>query len=270
MRVITPPRSEFEVKGEHLYLPTGDEEELFSLAQRSHLPVILQGPTGCGKSRFVTHMAYSLGLPLITVACHEDLTASDLVGRYLIQGDETVWMDGPLTAGVRHGAIVYLDEVVEARNDTLVVIHPLTDHRRVLPLERLGEQLEAAANFMLVVSYNPGYQSVRKEMKPSTRQRFLTLEFDYPAREAEVKIVATESGVDEATARSLVEIAGKVRALKDRGLNEGVSTRLLVYAGTLIHGGVEPRRACEVAFVKNLTDEASLQASLRNLVHDLF
>ncbi len=268
MRILTPDADEYLVTDEAPYLESADEVSLFEAAWRAKLPVILQGPTGCGKSRFVSAMAKRLGRPLITVACHEDLSASDLLGRHLIVGDETVWCDGPLTTGVRHGAIVYLDEVVEARNDTLVVIHPLTDHRRVLPLERLGCQLGAPEDFMLVVSYNPGYQSVRKEMKPSTRQRFATIEFDYPSKEIESEIIQSESGVSEDVAAALVEIGGRVRELKQRGLDEGVSTRLLVYAGKLIVLGVDAQAACEMAFVKNLTDDRQLQGAVRSLVSD--
>jgi nitric oxide reductase NorQ protein len=268
MKILTPDVGDYMVTEEASYLESGDEVGLFEAAWRGKLPVILQGPTGCGKSRFVSAMAKRLGRPLITVACHEDLSASDLLGRHLIVGDETVWCDGPLTTGVRHGAIVYLDEVVEARNDTLVVIHPLTDHRRMLPLERLGCQLSAPDDFMLVVSYNPGYQSVRKEMKPSTRQRFATIEFDYPEKGVEAKVIQHESGVSAELASALVEIGVRVRELKQRGLDEGVSTRLLVYAGKLMAQGIDARSACEVAFVKNLTDDVQLQGAVRSLVSD--
>ncbi|RYF72268.1 MAG: CbbQ/NirQ/NorQ/GpvN family protein, partial [Comamonadaceae bacterium] len=216
------------------YLPVGDEVQVFEAAYRARLPVLLKGPTGCGKTRFIEHMAWRLaGVPLITVACHEDLTATDLVGRYLLSADSTVWMDGPLTRAVRSGAICYLDEVVEARKDTTVVIHPLTDHRRVLPIEKTGELVEAHADFLLVVSYNPGYQSSLKDLKPSTRQRFVSLEINYPAIAVEATIVAHESGVDAALATRLATIGDKVRALREHGLDEGVSTRLLVYTGQL-------------------------------------
>jgi len=268
MRILTPNVEDYLVSEDAVYIETGEEVAQFEAAWRGTIPVILQGPTGCGKSRFVSSMAKKLGRPLITVACHEDLSASDLLGRHLIVGDETVWCDGPLTTGVRHGAIVYLDEVVEARNDTLVVIHPLTDHRRVLPLERLGAQISAPDDFMLVVSYNPGYQSVRKEMKPSTRQRFATIEFDYPSKDVEREVIKSESGVSSELAGALVEIGLRVRELKQRGLDEGVSTRLLVYAGKLIVLGVEPKAACEMAFVKNLTDDRQLQGAVRALVSD--
>ncbi|MCB9791696.1 MAG: CbbQ/NirQ/NorQ/GpvN family protein [Alphaproteobacteria bacterium] len=270
MRHITPPVDDFLLEEAPWYLPVGDEAELFEQAWASNLPVVLKGPTGCGKTRFVAWMAHKLGRPLVTVACHEDLTAADLLGRFLILGDETVWCDGPLAIGVRHGAIVYLDEVVEARNDTLVVIHPLTDDRRILPIEKLGTVLRAPDDFMLVVSYNPGYQSVLKEMKQSTRQRFISLEFDYPGPEVERQVVARESGCDPEVAATLVKMATKVRNLTDRGLEEGVSTRLLVYAGKLIARGVPAARACEVAISRTLTDDADLQRSIKEVVADFF
>ena len=270
MRTITPQIDDLIVTDAPFYVPVGDEVELFTHAHEAELPVILKGPTGCGKSRFVSYMAHKLQRPLVTVACHEDLTAADLVGRFLILGDETVWADGPLTAGVRNGAIVYLDEVVEARNDTLVVIHPLTDDRRILPIERLGEVLHAAPGFTLVVSYNPGYQSVLKEMKQSTRQRFISLDFGYPPPPLEAQVVAEESGVGAERAELLVRAAGKIRNLTDRGLEEGVSTRLLVYAGKLMARGVSPGRACEVSFVRTLTDDADLQRSVAEVVKDFF
>jgi len=270
MKVITPDAEEYMVKDEPYYLPTGDEVDVFAKAHAQCLPVILAGPTGCGKTRFVEHMAHRLGRPLVTVACHEDLTASDLLGRFLILGDETVWCDGPLATAVRHGAIVYLDEVVEARNDTLVAIHPLTDHRRVLAIEKLGVLLRAPKPFMLVVSYNPGYQSIVKELKPSTRQRFLWLEFGYPAADSEVAILRKESGGTKKIAQGLVEIAAGVRRLKARGLTEGLSTRLLVYTATLVKQGLSPERACEVAFVRTLTDDPALQDAIRALVNDQF
>ena len=270
MKTITPEADELLVQGDPYYLPVADEVELFTTAHAAKLPVILKGPTGCGKSRFVSYMAKQLGLPLVTVACHEDLTAADLVGRFLILGDETVWCDGPLTAAVRHGAIVYLDEVVEARNDTLVVIHPLTDDRRILPVDRLGQLLTAPESFMLVVSYNPGYQSVLKEMKQSTRQRFVSLDFSYPEPELEAQVVAKEAGIDAELAEKLVKVGRKVRNLVDRGLEEGASTRLLIYAGKLVAGGVDPRRACEVAFGRTLTDDRDLQRSISELVADFF
>lgn len=221
---------------EPYYLPVGNEIELFTAAYQAKLPVMLKGPTGCGKTRFVEHMAWRFKRPLVTVACHEDLSATDLVGRYLLEGEETVWHDGPLTLAVKHGAMCYLDEVVEARKDTLVLIHPLTDDRRILPVEKRRVVLEAPDEFQFVISYNPGYQSVLKDLKQSTRQRFVAIEFDYPPFDTEVAIVAHEGQVDESTARDLVTIGQKVRNLRGHGLEEGVSTRLLVYAAQLIRG----------------------------------
>ena len=270
MRELTPPVDDFLIADAPFYMPVGGEVELFEHAWKARIPVILKGPTGCGKTRFVAYMAHKLGRPLVTVACHEDLTAGDLVGRYLIQGDETLWVDGPLTAAVRHGAILYLDEVVEARKDTMVVIHPLTDHRRVLTIDKLAKVLRAPHDFMLVISYNPGYQSVLKELKQSTRQRFVSLDFSYPPAEIEWKVVVEETGIDEETARSLVKIGTKVRNLTDRGLEEGVSTRLIVYAARLIAQGTSPREATEAAFARTLTDDADLQASIREVVADFF
>lgn len=268
MRLVTPPLEDFQVRQEPFYLPVGGEVELFEQAWRSRLPVLLKGPTGTGKTRFVAYMAWRLGLPLVTVACHEDLTASDLVGRFLILGDETVWVDGPLTTAARHGAIVYLDELVEARKDTLVVIHPLTDDRRILPVEKLGTVLQAADSFQVVVSYNPGYQSVLKELKPSTRQRFVSLDFDFPPADLERAVVAREAGVDPELAHALVQVAGKVRNLTDRGLEEGVSTRLVVYAGKLVAAGAPPREACAAAFTRTLTDDPDLRRTIGEIVAD--
>jgi nitric oxide reductase NorQ protein len=255
------------------YLPLGDEVALFEAAYRARLPVLLEGPTGCGKTRFIEHMAWRLfaqraanHTPLITVSCHEDLTATDLVGRYLLLNDETVWSDGPLTRAVRHGAILYLDEVVEARKDTTVVIHALTDHRRLLTIEKTGEQLTAHADFLLVISYNPGYQSVLKDLKPSTRQRFVTLPFRYPPLDAEARIVAHEGGVDDATARRLAELGHKVRQLEGQGLNASVGTRLLVYAAQLIAQGIAPRRACEAAITRALGADGELQQAIADLI----
>ena len=259
------------------YLPLADEVALFEAAYRACLPVLLKGPTGCGKTRFVEHMAWRLfrgaqsggreiDTPLITVACHEDLTATDLVGRYLLSGDATVWMDGPLTRAVRSGAICYLDEVVEARKDTTVVIHSLTDHRRVLPIEKTGELLDAHPDFLLVISYNPGYQSVVKDLKPSTRQRFVSLEFGYPAVAVEATIIAHESGVDVQFAQRLALIGEKVRNLREHGFEEGVSTRLLVYAGQLVAGGIAPRRACDVAIARAVTDDAEVQLAIADII----
>jgi nitric oxide reductase NorQ protein len=248
------------------YLPIGDEREVFRACHAQRLPVMLKGPTGTGKTRFVEHMAHELGRPLITVACHDDLSASDLTGRYLIRGSETVWTDGPLTAAVRAGAICYLDEVVEARQDTLVVIHPLADDRRLLPLEKTGELLEAADGFQLVISYNPGYQHALKELKPSTRQRFVAIEFDFPPAAKEAEIVAHESGATRGTARGLVELAHQVRRLRDQGLAEGPGTRLLVSTGRLIARGIAPRDACRTALAAPLTDDPDLLAAIDDLV----
>lgn len=259
------------------YLPVADEVAVFEAAWRARLPVLLKGPTGCGKTRFVEHMAWRLfrpddggrpapAQPLVTVACHEDLTATDLVGRFLLEADRTVWQDGPLTRAVRSGGICYLDEVVEARKDTTVVIHSLSDHRRVLPIEKTGEQLEAHPDFLLVISYNPGYQSVLKDLKPSTRQRFVSLEFGYPAVPVEAHIVAHESGIDAALAERLAVIGAKVRQLREHGFAEGVSTRLLVYAAQLIVGGIAPRRACEAAIIRAVTDDAEVQQALAAIV----
>lgn len=247
-------------------MPIGKEVELFEAAYAAKLPALLKGPTGCGKTRFVEYMAHRLGRPLITVACHEDLSATDLVGRFLLEGEETVWHDGPLTAAVRAGAICYLDEVVEARKDTVVIIHPLTDDRRRLPIEKRGTVIEAPPEFMLVVSYNPGYQSILKDLKQSTRQRFVAMEFDYPNAEAETKIVAKEGGIDEAMAADLVTIGQKVRNLRGHGLEEGVSTRLLIYAAQLIAKGISPIDAAEVAICSPITDDRDLQRSIREII----
>ncbi|HZM87498.1 MAG TPA: CbbQ/NirQ/NorQ/GpvN family protein [Blastocatellia bacterium] len=251
---------------EPYYLPVGKEVGLFEAAYRAKLPVMLKGPTGCGKTRFIEYMAWRLNRPLITVACHEDLSATDLVGRFLLEGDETVWHDGPLTTAVKHGAICYLDEVVEARKDTIVLIHPLTDDRRILPVEKRGTVLQAPEEFMLVVSYNPGYQSVLKDLKQSTRQRFVGLEFDYPPAHLEADVLMHEGGIDEQTARDLVLIGEKVRNLKGHGLEEGVSTRLLVYAAQLVSSGIHPHLACEVAISSPITDDSELQRSIREIV----
>jgi nitric oxide reductase NorQ protein len=258
------------IEQEPFYAEVRGEVGLFTIAARSKMAVMLKGPTGCGKTRFVQHMAFKLGRPLITVACHEDLTASDLVGRYLLKGQETVWMDGPLTVGVKHGAIVYLDEVVEARKDTTVIIHPLGDDRRVLPIEKKGQVLEAADDFMLVISYNPGYQSVLKDLKQSTKQRFMAIEFDYPPADIETTVVEQEAGVSRSMAESLVKLGGKVRNLKNHGLEEGVSTRLLIYAGALIKQGVSPERACEAAVARPITDDPDMQRSILELVKAVF
>src|SRR6202045_1993061 len=258
------------------YLPIGDEVEIFTAAYKARLPVLLKGPTGCGKTRFVEHMAHLLAaLPdgpneMITVACHEDLTGSDLVGRYLLLADETVWVDGPLTQAVRRGAICYLDEIVEARKDTPVLIHPLSDHRRILPIEKRGEIIQATAGFLLVISYNPGYQSIQKNLKHSTRQRFITIEFNYPPAEKETAIIAHEAGVDKDMAYPLGLLGEKVRHLKASGLEEGVSTRLLIYAGDLIQQGISPRRAATVAVTWSLTDEPDSKRAIDEVVKAIF
>lgn len=279
-----PAVEEYTLQREPYYLPIADEVEVFLAAYEARLPVLLKGPTGCGKTRFVEYMAYQLyrqmppataervavSNPLITVACHEDLSASDLVGRYLLVGEETVWMDGPLTRAAQSGAICYLDEIVEARKDTTVLIHSLTDHRRILPLEKRGMILEAHRNFQLVISYNPGYQSVLKDLKPSTRQRFVSLEFDYPAPEHEAQIIAHESGVPPEVASDLAALGAKVRHLRHQGFEEGVSTRLLVYAGQLMARGVSVRRACDVAICRAITDDADVQRAVAELASTIF
>ena len=231
------PRVEQFIDAQPYYLSSGDETTLFEAAFGARLPVMLKGPTGCGKTRFVEYMAWRLKRPLVTVSCHEDLFASDLVGRYLLRDEQTVWTDGPLTAAVRSGAICYLDEIVEARKDTTVVIHPLTDNRRLLSIDKKGEVIRAHPDFMMVISFNPGYQSVLKDLKQSTRQRFVGLVFDYPEAEKEAAIVAHEGGVEEALAARLVALAAKIRNIREHGLTEGASTRLLIYAAQLIRGG---------------------------------
>ncbi|HVO94657.1 MAG TPA: CbbQ/NirQ/NorQ/GpvN family protein [Terriglobales bacterium] len=262
---------EYLLTDEPFYLPVANEVEIFEAAHSKRLPVLLKGPTGCGKTRFLEYMSHRLGpLPLITVACHEDLTATDLVGRYLLEGDETRWLDGPLTRAVKAGAICYLDEIVEARKDTTVLIHPLSDHRRILPIERRGQIIEAHDNFQLVLSYNPGYQTVLKDLKPSTRQRFVAIEFDYPSEEIERSIVQHEGGVTENVAGQLVRLAGKVRNLREHGLQEGVSTRLLVYTGQLIASGLAERVACQSGFVAALTDDQDVKNCLQEVVAAIF
>ncbi|NPE29005.1 CbbQ/NirQ/NorQ/GpvN family protein [Methanococcoides sp. SA1] len=260
------PVEEYIITEEPYYLPVGDEVEIYTAAYENNLPINLKGPTGCGKTRFMEYMAYKLKRPLITISCHEDLTASDLIGRFLIKGESTEWNDGPLTKAVRTGAICYLDEFVEARMDTRVVIHPLTDDRRIMPVDKLGIILHAPPEFMLSISYNPGYQSVLKDLKQSTRQRFVAMDFEYPPADLETKIVAHESGIDEETARTLVEIGQRIRNFKQHGLEEGVSTRLLIYTGMLIHSGISPKRACEAAMVKPITDDFDLQKSINEIV----
>jgi nitric oxide reductase NorQ protein len=259
-----------EIVEEPYYLPVGDEVAIFEAAYAQKLPVMLKGPTGVGKTRFLRYMAYRLRRPLVTVACHDDLTASDLLGRYLIKGDETIWIDGPLTHAVRIGAICYLDEIVEARKDTTVVIHPLTDDRRRLRLEKTGELLVAPPEFLLVISYNPGYQSLMKNLKPSTRQRFVALDFEFPPTSLETRIVAHESGVPGDTADRLVQLGNLIRNLSDSGLDEPASTRLLVYAGMLISSGVSPRRACELAIAAPITDDQTVQTAVLDLVSTVF
>mgnify|MGYP000282288923 CR=1 FL=1 len=252
------------------YLPQGDECEIFNTAFRNQMPLLLKGPTGCGKTRFVAHMAAKLGRPLYTVSCHDDLSASDLIGRYLLKGGETEWVDGPLTRAVREGAICYLDEVVEARKDVTVVLHPLTDDRRILPIERTGETIAAGPNFMLVASYNPGYQNIMKTLKPSTRQRFLAIEFDFPAAGREVEIVSSESGLSKERTATLVRLAGKIRALKGQDLEEGVSTRLLVYCASLISGGMPVERAIRAAMIEPLSDDADVKQGLIDLTATIY
>jgi nitric oxide reductase NorQ protein len=252
------------------YEPVGREIELFDQAHRQQLPLLIKGPTGCGKTRFVSYMAARLDLPLYTVACHDDLTAADLVGRFLIGDGATVWNDGPLTRAVREGGICYLDEVVEARKDTTVVLHPLSDHRRILPIDRTGETLHAPPNFMLVVSFNPGYQNLLKGMKPSTRQRFVALRFDFPDAAREVAILKGETGIDDLLAKRLVAIGQSFRALKDHDLEEVASTRLLVYAAILIRAGLDPLESCRAALVESLTDDEETAAALMEVVHATF
>ncbi len=276
---------------EPFYLPVHDEVQLFEAAYAQKIPVLLKGPTGCGKTRFLEYMAYRLGkplatirplskqtagvtmrrgIPLVTVACHEDLTASDLVGRYILEGESTTWIDGPLSRAVKAGAICYLDEVVEARKDTTVLIHPLTDHRRILPVEKKGSVIEANKDFHLVISYNPGYQSSFKDLKHSTRQRFIAIEFRYPPRELEQEIIKHESGVSDSIAGSLATLGEKVRNLKEHGLQEGASTRLLIYVGKLIQQGIAPRRACQVAVTWAITDDSEVQRGIEETITSIF
>lgn len=258
------------LEDEPYYRSSGNEVELFSAAMKRSLPMILKGPTGCGKTRFVEHMAWRLKLPLITMACNEDMTASDLVGRFLLDAQGTQWHDGPLTTAVRYGALCYLDEVVEARQDTTVVIHPLTDERRILPLDKRGEVVKAHPDFRLVVSYNPGYQSAAKDMKPSTRQRFGAIDFDFLPSSVEVEVVAHESRISLEVATRLVAVAAQSRALRGRGLDEGISTRMLVHAGSLISEGISPHDACGLAMTAPLTDDADLQSALNGFVEAQF
>lgn len=283
---------EYVLSEEPYYLPLADEIEIFEAAYHQRVPVLLKGPTGTGKTRFVEHMSWRLGeeltvakpaakvdasangnpasLPLVTVACHEDLTASDLIGRYLLDRDGTRWQDGPLTRAVKSGGICYLDEVVEARKDTTVIIHPLTDHRRTLTIDKLGLVIDAADGFLLVVSYNPGYQNAVKDLKHSTRQRFVALEFDFPDEEHEAQIIQHESGCDDENAGLLAALGGKIRNLREHGLEEGASTRVLIYAAKLINEGISPRRACQVAVTWGITDDAQVQRSIDEVVSSIF
>jgi nitric oxide reductase NorQ protein len=268
--MTTIDRDQYVIASQPYYRPVAHEVELFEAAYGARMPVMLKGPTGCGKSRFVEYMAWKLGKPLITVACNEDMTASDLVGRFLLDINGTKWQDGPLTVAARIGAICYLDEIVEARQDTTVVIHPLTDHRRALPLEKKGEVVQAHPDFHIVISYNPGYQSLMKDLKQSTKQRFGALDFDYPAPEIEAEIVAHEGKVDKAVAEKLVQVAQRSRNLKGHGLDEGMSTRLLVYAGQLIGKGISPQAACQMALVRPLTDDPDMRDTLDAAVNTFF
>jgi len=255
---------------EPYYEAIGDEIQVFAAAYRNQLPLLLKGPTGCGKTRFIEYMAWYLKRPMVTVACHDDLTASDLIGRYLVKGGETVWVDGPLTSAVRNGSICYLDEIVEARKDTSVVIHPLCDDRRLLPIEKLGELISAPPEFCLTISYNPGYQSVLKDLKQSTRQRFVALEFNYPSMEIEQTIIEKESGIDEGTARQLVKFGAMTRNLKGSGLDEGASTRLLVNAAKLMAEDISPVVATDTAVTQALTDDEDMLHAIHELSRSVF
>lgn len=270
MRAKSFKPEEYFVETEPYYEPVGDEIGVFEAAYKNQLPVLLKGPTGCGKTRFIEYMSWRLKRPLITVSCHDDLTASDLVGRYLITSGETVWIDGPLARAVRAGSICYLDEVVEARKDTTVVIHPLCDDRRVLPMEKLGELLEAPPEFCMAISYNPGYQSVLKDLKQSTQQRFVALEFDYPSASIEQKIVKKETGIDDDDAKQLIKFARMTRNLKGNGLDEGASTRLLVHAAKLIVTGIDPVVACKSCISQALTDDEEMLTAVNELSSSVF
>ncbi len=273
---------EYYIDQEPFFLPVADEVDLFEAAYAQRVPILLKGPTGTGKTRFVEFMSWRLNQkrikdgrrddtsPLVTVACHEDLTASDLIGRYLLEPEGTRWIDGPLTRAVKSGGICYLDEIIEARKDTTVLIHPLADHRRLLHIEKLGEVLEAHPNFLLVISYNPGYQSALKDLKHSTRQRFIAIEFDFAPRDLEGPIIEHESGCDRETAQQLALLGEKIRNLVGHGLQEGASTRLLIYAGRLMTEGIAARRACEVAIVWGLTDDHDTQRSIHEVVTSIF
>ncbi len=257
---------QFNISEAPNYIAQGDEERTFNAAFRSHIPLVIKGPTGCGKTRFVEYMAYRLGVPLITVSCHEDLTAADLVGRYLFRDNETEWRDGPLTMAVRYGGICYLDEIVEARKDTTVIIHSLTDDRRMLYLDKTGEVVRAHEDFMMVLSYNPGYQSIVKDLKQSTKQRFAGLLFDYPNVEVEAQIISTESGLSREESEGVAKMGAQIRELKGYGLDEGVSTRLLVYVGRLIRQGLSPVEAAGCAISRTLVDEAEVMESVHHIV----
>lgn len=267
---VPHPLAAWTLGREPYYRPVGDEIQAFEAANVARLPIVLKGPTGCGKTRFVEHMAWRLGLPLVTVACHEDLTSGDLAGRWLMDAQGMRWQDGPLALAARHGALCYLDELVEARSDAIVLIHPLADTRRVLPLERNGELLHAHANFQLVVSYNPGYQGLNKGLKSSTRQRFTALAFDHPDPATEAAIVAQEAGVDLDLAQRLVGLGQRTRQLQLHGLDEGASTRMLVHAATLVRVGLAPRSACLQAVATPLSDDPDLLKALQGLVHACF
>lgn len=274
MQIVTgdamTDKDQYKIKEKPYYESQGNEIELYEAAYKARLPVMVKGPTGSGKSRFIEHMAWKLEKPLITVACDEDMTASDLVGRYLLDANGTRWLDGPLTTAARIGAICYLDEIVEARQDTTVVIHPLTDHRRTLPLDKKGELIHAHPDFQLVISYNPGYQSLMKDLKQSTKQRFTGFDFDYPAPDLEAKIIANETGIDQELAAKLVKIGNAARNLKGHGLDEGISTRLMVYAATLIKGGVNNRDACRMALVRPITDDSDIRDTLDHAIDATF
>ncbi|MFW6174418.1 MAG: AAA family ATPase [Chloroflexota bacterium] len=281
---------EYTVEAEPFYEPTADEIDIFTAAYRQRVPVLLKGPTGTGKTRFVEHMAWRLGhplttvkdstkaagpgdngsIPLVTVACHEDMTASDLIGRFLLDGDGTRWIDGPLTRAVKSGGICYLDEIVEARKDTTVIVHPLTDHRRLLTIDKLGQVVEASDGFLMVVSYNPGYQNALKDLKHSTRQRFVALEFNFPPPDVESKIIAHEAGVDLETGEQLAKVGDKIRNLRDYGLAEAASTRVLIYAARLVKEGIRPRRACQVAVTWGITDDRQMQRSVDEIITSIF
>ena len=261
---------QYKVHQEPFYQAQGDEVALYEAAYAARLPVMVKGPTGCGKSRFIEYMAWKLNKPLITVACNEDMTASDLVGRYLLDANGTRWLDGPLTTAARIGAICYLDEIVEARQDTTVVIHPLTDHRRTLPLDKKGELIQAHPDFQLVISYNPGYQNLMKDLKQSTKQRFVGFDFEYPSAVVETEILAKETGMDIYVSAKLFKIGATARNLKGHGLDEGISTRLLVYAATLIKAGVDPKAACRMALVRPITDDADIRDTLDHAIDAVF